>query len=83
MRGSDIDYNPVFFAYLIITLDKIYVFVDQAKLPTNFADHFEENKVKIDLLNYEDIRSKLTTLVSMKSIAKNSCFTSNKRLTSP
>lgn len=68
MRGSDINYNPVFFAYLIVTLDKIFVFVDQEKLPENYAVHFEENQVKIDLLNYENIRDKLSALVSMKSV---------------
>lgn len=67
MRGSDIDYNPVFFAYLIVTLDKIFVFVDQEKLPSNYAAHFEENQVKIDLLNYENIRDKLSALVSIKT----------------
>lgn len=66
LRGSDIDYNPVFFAYVIITLDKIYFFVDQAKLPANAAAHFEENQVKIEFLKYDDIRDKLSNLVSMK-----------------
>lgn len=64
MRGSDIEYNPVFFAYLIVTLDTIYLFVDQAKLPSNATEHFEENQVKIELLMYGDIHTKLTTLVS-------------------
>lgn len=68
MRGSDIEYNPVFFAYLIITMDKIIMFVNQAKLPSNYADHLEANQVKIELLNYEDIRSRLSTLVSYKNI---------------
>lgn len=65
MRGSDIDYNPVFFAYLIVTMDTIYMFVDKAKLPSNYTEHLEENQVKIELLNYNDIRDKLATLVSI------------------
>lgn len=68
MRGSDIAYNPVFFAYLIVTMDNIYMFVDQTKLPSNYIDHFEEeNKIKIELLNYDDICNKLSTLVSEKN----------------
>lgn len=66
MRGSDIEYNPVFFAYIIVTLDTIYLFLDQAKLPSNATEHFDKNQVKIELLNYDDIRVKLTTLVSAK-----------------
>jgi len=52
----------VFFAYLIITLDKIYVFVDKEKLPAHYADHFEENQVKVEILNYDGIRDKLSSL---------------------
>lgn len=63
MRGSDIEYNPVFFAYLLVTMDKIYMFVNQAKLPSNFADHLQENQVQIEVLNYDDIRDKLSELV--------------------
>ncbi len=68
MRGSDIDYNPVFFAYSIITMDEIYLFVNQTKLPSNYIDHFERNQVKIELLNYDGIRDKLTTLVSVQCV---------------
>lgn len=67
MRGSDIEYNPVFFAYLIVTMDSIYMFVNQAKLPSNYTEHFEANQVKIELLNYDGIRDKLSGLVSMTS----------------
>ncbi|KAG4080277.1 hypothetical protein HA402_010769 [Bradysia odoriphaga] len=67
MRGSDIEYNPVFFAYVIVTLDKIYLFLDQAKLPSNATDHFEQNQVKIELLSYDGIRDKLTALAQPSS----------------
>jgi len=32
LRGSDVPYNPVFFAYTIITLDNIYLFVEEEQL---------------------------------------------------
>ena len=28
LRGSDITYNPVFFAYVVLTLDEIHFFID-------------------------------------------------------
>ncbi|ALC44134.1 ApepP [Drosophila busckii] len=55
MRGSDIDFNPVFFAYMIITLDDIVLFVDANKLPDNFEQHQIENNVKITIRPYETI----------------------------
>jgi len=32
LRGKDIEFNPVFFAYTIITLDAIYLFVNEEQL---------------------------------------------------
>ncbi|KAG9043458.1 hypothetical protein FS837_009508 [Tulasnella sp. UAMH 9824] len=31
LRGSDVPYNPVFFSYLVITLDEVILFVDSNK----------------------------------------------------
>lgn len=69
MRGSDIAYNPVFFAYAIVTMDKIYLFVDQSKLPANYTEHLKENNVEIELLNYQNIRDNLATLVRFSTIS--------------
>lgn len=32
LRGSDIDFNPVFFAYTILTQDSVYLFIDEEQL---------------------------------------------------
>jgi len=32
LRGSDIEFNPVFFAYCIVTMDDVLLFIDKAKL---------------------------------------------------
>lgn len=62
-RGSDIDYNPVFLAYLIITKNEIYLFIDQEKLPSNFSDHLEANEVKVNIAGYNEISTVLKKLV--------------------
>ena len=31
-RGSDVNYNPVFYSYAIVTLDSSTLFVDESKL---------------------------------------------------
>ncbi|XP_037920466.1 xaa-Pro aminopeptidase ApepP isoform X2 [Hermetia illucens] len=62
-RGSDIDYNPVFLAYLIITKNEIYLFIDQEKLPSNFNDHLEANEVKVNIAGYNEISTVLKKIV--------------------
>lgn len=32
LRGTDIDFNPVFFSYCIVTLNNVYLFIDKQKL---------------------------------------------------
>ncbi|XP_017025563.1 xaa-Pro aminopeptidase ApepP [Drosophila kikkawai] len=66
LRGSDIDFNPVFFAYLIVTNDELLLFVDSAKLPGDFASHQQENNVKITVLPYESIGLEISKIVSGK-----------------
>ena len=34
LRGSDIQYNPVFFSYTVVTLDKVYLFVNEGQVRT-------------------------------------------------
>lgn len=38
VRGSDIDFNPVFFAYCIVTMNDVYLFIDKDKL-TQEVEH--------------------------------------------
>lgn len=63
MRGSDIDYNPVFFAYVLVTKDELYLFVDEDKLPSNYVTHFEENGINVILKSYSAVHEVLTELV--------------------
>ncbi|KAI8043290.1 xaa-Pro aminopeptidase ApepP [Drosophila gunungcola] len=66
LRGSDIDFNPVFFAYLIVTSDELLLCVDSSKLPTDFAQHQTENNVKITILPYASIGLEISKIVSTK-----------------
>lgn len=52
MRGSDIKYNPVFFAYALVTLDELHLFVDETKLPSDFQAYCQRNNVSIKLHRY-------------------------------
>ncbi|RDB30249.1 putative Xaa-Pro aminopeptidase P [Hypsizygus marmoreus] len=39
LRGSDIDYNPVFFAYAIVTADNVDLFIENAQLDDAARDY--------------------------------------------
>eukprot|EP00040_Diaphanoeca_grandis_P036975 m.238840 g.238840 ORF g.238840 m.238840 type:complete len:609 (-) comp33730_c0_seq12:94-1920(-) len=44
LRGTDIPFNPVFFANALVTVDEIVLYIDQTKLPQN--DSWNETKTK-------------------------------------
>ncbi|KAJ2359427.1 hypothetical protein IWW50_003904 [Coemansia erecta] len=39
LRGSDIDFNPVFFAYAVVTQDKVTLYISDAKLTDKVRAH--------------------------------------------
>ncbi|KAM7359858.1 aminopeptidase P isoform 2-T2 [Cochliomyia hominivorax] len=63
LRGSDINFNPVFFSYLIATNSELLLFVDVSKLPANFHEHQQNNGIEIDIHKYESIGEKLNEIV--------------------
>ncbi|XP_055613093.1 xaa-Pro aminopeptidase ApepP-like isoform X2 [Uranotaenia lowii] len=62
LRGSDIDYNPVFFSYLIITTDDLYFFIDEKKLCPLIDNHFKSNQVQPKIYPYNEIHNNLKSL---------------------
>lgn len=47
LRGSDVQSNPVFLSYLVLTKDEAYIFVDLDKLGTDARAHLDEAFVKM------------------------------------
>lgn len=78
MRGSDIAYNPVFFGYVLITLNDVYCFVDRNQLPSNFEQHFAQNNVNIKVDSYANVQNVLTNLIEESKekiwISPTSCY---------
>lgn len=64
LRGSDIAYNPVFYSYVLITLDEVYLFVEKNKLPDGYEEHFRKNNVSITIDKYNNVQSVLKGLIS-------------------
>lgn len=62
LRGSDIEYNPVFFAYAVITTNSVHLFVDEEKLDAKVRQHLQLNgaqvseDMKISVGPYDDAK---------------------------
>ncbi|KAL5284448.1 XPNPEP1.2 family protein [Megaselia abdita] len=64
LRGSDIQYNPVFFSYLILTHKILMFFVDERKLLNDSLLQLTAEKVDFQLRNYEDISLGIEEMVN-------------------
>ncbi|KAJ1742907.1 hypothetical protein LPJ68_001502 [Coemansia sp. RSA 1086] len=60
LRGTDIDFNPVFFAYAVVTRDKVTLYIDEAKLTDAVRSHLSGVVVR----PYHEIFGELNTLSS-------------------
>ena len=52
IRGNDIKYNPVVLSYAIITLNEVYLFIDENKLDDNILNELKKENVKIQSYDY-------------------------------
>ena len=57
LRGSDVEYNPVFLAFMLFSLDSDTLFIDEAKLTAEITEYLTQNGVKI--LPYEALNEEL------------------------
>ena len=55
MRGSDIPYVPVFFAYLVVTSTVVHLFLDQAKSTSAIRNHLTQEKLDFVVHPYNDV----------------------------
>lgn len=60
IRGRDVKFNPVVLSYALITLDKVYLFVDENKLNEEILS--ELNKENVVIKPYNDIYEFIKTL---------------------
>jgi len=57
LRGSDIQYNPVFFSYVVISMDQVHLFIDEAKVMPAVYTHFIDEGIQVTVHPYEKIHS--------------------------
>ncbi len=53
LRGNDVPFNPVFHAYLIVSLDAVYLFIDTHKVTASIGKELAMDDISIHL--YTDI----------------------------
>ena len=58
LRGSDIEYNPVFFSYVVVSQDKVYLFMEESVLDTGVIEHLKG----VEIRSYESISGFLADL---------------------
>lgn len=66
LRGKDIDYNPVFFSYALVTPDKSVLYVDDRKLTPEVRLHLGD---AVDVKPYDAIFGELEALASSSASA--------------
>ncbi|MGD1823301.1 MAG: aminopeptidase P family protein [Pleomorphochaeta sp.] len=60
LRGSDIDYNPVFISYLLVSKEKAYLFTSLKRFSTEI---FENVTKDLEVYPYEELVSKLKEII--------------------
>ncbi|MGP4951282.1 aminopeptidase P family protein [Psychrobacter sp. T6-1] len=60
LRGSDVDYNPVFLSHMLISADKATLFVDTHKVSSDIEHSLKESGIA--LADYKDIKDALGQL---------------------
>lgn len=65
LRGGDIAYNPVFFSYLIVTMNHVQLFIDTKKVTGDVREHLGEG---IEVLDYDAIEASLSALAATGSV---------------
>lgn len=66
MRGTDIECNPLFVSYLLISKDEATLYINKEKLTENTIHYLKSHNVRYG--NYEDVESELSA-ISGKKIA--------------
>lgn len=75
LRGSDIDYNPVFVSYLLVSQDKVRLFVEPEKIPCETKRYLDE--INVEVHGYEDVKNlsgEMKDVSVLVDPARNSAF---------
>ncbi|KAJ2703069.1 hypothetical protein FB645_004061 [Coemansia sp. IMI 203386] len=63
LRGTDITFNPVFYAYVVLTADKVTLFIDQRKLTDAVRAHLQG----VEIQPYDAVFSNVRAMAEANS----------------
>ncbi|XP_034235011.1 xaa-Pro aminopeptidase 1-like isoform X2 [Thrips palmi] len=66
LRGSDINYNPVFFSYVIVSPTAVHFFVEESKVTGAVRDHFLQEDLAVTFHPYDKVYSFLTEQIPIQ-----------------
>ncbi len=66
LRGNDVEYNPLFYSFMVISMDSINLFINPHKITSSIGKQLAKNDVKIFL--YEDFYEFLQSLPQLSTI---------------
>ncbi len=69
LRGNDVNYNPLFIAYVVLDQTNVFFFVDNTKLDEEIKQNLTNDGVI--LKNYDDIEEHLKTIDAKNSVIFN------------
>ncbi|CAL8095740.1 unnamed protein product [Calicophoron daubneyi] len=71
IRGSEIQYNPVFFAYMMVSLEEIFLFLDPRTLQCSpgLKDHLADPAIKVHIYPYQKFFETLKSTVIERPFA--------------
>lgn len=71
LRGSDIEYNPVFFAYVLITEQTVQLYLlDASRIDAKLTAHFDSENCAVSVHEYSDIADGITALLKANHTAR-------------
>ena len=63
LRGSDISHNPVFFSYVVVSMEKVHLYINEEQLSDAVRSHLKPSKSEkniVEFHDYDEITSFLT-----------------------
>ncbi|KAF5318517.1 hypothetical protein D9619_010897 [Psilocybe cf. subviscida] len=70
LRGSDIDFNPVFFSYAVVTLDEVVIFIESSQLENSALDNLQTSTVVQPYSTFFDYLKRLASSLDLTDGSK-------------
>ncbi|GFW42692.1 xaa-Pro aminopeptidase 1 [Trichonephila clavipes] len=73
LRGSDIQFNPVFYSYAVITLNSVFLFIDPERLSSEAKTSLEnssQSNMSLRFCSYVSIMDTLKNIINEKNEGK-------------